>query len=201
MKNCYSVLPENYEKVFEIDAKNKKTAIFFNLISLLITVLVVIIAFLSKNIFDEAEIVTTKDLTVFAIKMLCFAVFLFVYIIVHELLHGVAYKVLTKAKLKFGISLSCAFCGVPEVFVNRKTALIALAAPLVVLGVILGVATAVFWFVDGLSYILSFVLLGLHLGGCCGDAYILILLLFKYKDKSLLINDNGPKQTIYGLKK
>lgn len=201
MKNCYEALPENYEKVFEINAKNKKTAIIFNLISLAVTVIAAVIAFLTKDILSDAEIITTKDLIEFAIKMICFAVSMLVYIIAHELLHGIAYKVMTKHKLKFGISLSCAFCGVPDVFVNKKTALIAVSAPLVVFGLIFGALTAVFWFVDGLLYILSFLLLGLHLGGCCGDIYLIYILLFKYNDESLLINDSGPKQTIYYLKK
>lgn len=201
MNNSYKELPENYEKVFEIDAKNKKTGLIFNLIAFIVMIIAVVIAFLTKNVLDEAEVITAKDLIDFSIKMICFAASMFVYVILHELLHGIAYKAMTKEKLKFGISWSCAFCGVPEVYVNRKTALIALACPLVVFTIVFGALIAIFWFTDALLYFLTVILMGMHLGGCSGDLYMLILLLFKYKSKTLLLNDDGPKQTIYDLKK
>lgn len=201
MNNSYKELPENYEKVFEVNAKDKKTGIIFNLIAFAVMIIAAVIALLTKNVLDEAEVITTKDLIEFSIKMLCFAASMFVYVILHELLHGIAYKAMTKEKLKFGISWSCAFCGVPEVYVNRKTALIALACPLVVFTIVFGALIAIFWFTDALLYFLTVILIGMHLGGCSGDIYMLILLLFKYKENTLLLNDDGPKQTIYDLKK
>ncbi len=201
MNNSYKELPENYEKIFEINAKDKKTGLIFNLIAFAVMIIAVVIALLTKNVLDEAEVITAKDLTEFSIKMLCFAASMFVYVILHEILHGIAYKAMTKEKLKFGISWSCAFCGVPEVYVNRKTALIALACPLVVFTIVFGALIAIFWFTDALLYFLTVILTGMHLGGCSGDIYMLILLLFKYKENTLLLNDDGPKQTIYDLKK
>jgi hypothetical protein len=37
----------------------------------------------------------------------------------------------------------------------------------------------------------------MHLGGCVGDDYVTLLFLFKFKDKTTLVQDTGPKQTIY----
>jgi len=37
----------------------------------------------------------------------------------------------------------------------------------------------------------------LHLGGCSGDIYITYLLLKKYRDPRTLMNDTGPKMTLY----
>lgn len=196
MKNCYYALPENYKKVYEINAKNKKTAILFTLASFVPFIITVAIALLTKDLSDVAT-VTTKDLIITGVKFLSFSVLSIVYIVLHELTHGAAYKILTGAKLKFGISLSCAFCGVPEVYVNKKTALIALASPLVLFGVLFAILSVVFWFFDPICYLLSMAFLGLHLGGCVGDIYMLCMLCFKYDDKDLLLNDDGPSQRIY----
>ena len=40
-------------------------------------------------------------------------------------------------------------------------------------------------------------ILGMHLGGCSGDAYVTLLLWTKFKDKRTLIRDTGPVQYIY----
>ncbi len=196
MENCYKELPFGYEKVFEVNAKNKKTAIIFNLVSFGVMIIAVIIALLTKKSFDD-ELITAGDITEFAIKMLCFAVSMFAYVVLHELLHGLAYKIFTKQKLKFGVSLSCAFCGVPDVYVNKKTAIMALVTPLVVFTVVFGALAVVFWFTDPLLYVLTVILLGMHLGGCSGDIFVFCVIAFKYNDKNLLMNDDGPKQTIY----
>ena len=57
--------------------------------------------------------------------------------------------------------------------------------------------TAALYFVDPLSYLLSAFLLGMHLGGCCGDIYLILTLLFRYRDPRTLVRDTGPEQTIY----
>jgi hypothetical protein len=59
-----------------------------------------------------------------------------IYVILHELTHGLLYKILTKQKLTFGLTLSVAFCGVPHIYVNKKTALLSVLAPFVVYNII-----------------------------------------------------------------
>lgn len=196
MKNCYEKLPENYKIVYEINAKNKKVGIIMNIVAALPVVLFIVIAFLTKDLSDVPA-VSAKDLLVSGFKLICLAVVMIAYIVLHELTHGAAYKILTGAKLKFGLSWSCAFCGVPEVYVNKKTALIALSAPLILFSVIFAALSVVFWFFDPLSYFLSMIMLGLHLGGCSGDIYMIYLLCFKYNSPNLLLNDDGPSQRIF----
>jgi hypothetical protein len=45
--------------------------------------------------------------------------------------------------------------------------------------------------------LLVIVLFAIHFGGCAGDLYGTLILLFKYRGKSVLMNDSGPKQTFY----
>ena len=119
------------------------------------------------------------------------------YIVLHELVHGIAYKSLTGEKLTFGMSWSCAFCGVPNIYTYRRTALISLTAPLIVFSVIFIAIAAVLYFVSPIYYLIVSFLFGLHLGGCSGDIYVTILFLTKFKDKSTLMKDTGPEQFFY----
>ena len=96
-----------------------------------------------------------------------------------------------------GLSWSCAFCGVPKVYTYRKTALIALVSPLIVFSVVLIALTVALYFVSPIYYLMSAFLFGLHLGGCCGDIYVTLLFLFKFKDKRTLMRDTGPEQFFY----
>lgn len=49
---------------------------------------------------------------------------------------------------------------------------------------------------NGIAGLILKLLFAEHFGGCSGDLYDTVLLVFKYR-KGCLINDDGPKQTIY----
>lgn len=194
-KNFERQLPEGYREVLHINAKNVKFGIIFNAIALVILVLVMIVAFIPLAL-SERESAAVAPMAML-IGYVVFIVAMIAYIVLHELVHGIAYKALTHEKLTFGLSWSCAYCGVPSLYVSRRTALIALAAPLVTFTVILLPLMAVLFFVHPYIYLACAFLFGLHLGGCAGDMYMLILLLFKYRDGSLLMRDTGPEQFLY----
>lgn len=205
MKNYETALPEGYKEIFHIDAKNKKTGLIFNLVALipLVTVLAIVIptAGVSEMLASFADMEYIQYLLKVFVPLLVFIVALIAYLVLHELTHGAVYKALTKQKLSFGLSWSCAFCGVPNIYVYRKTAIAALIAPFALFTVILVPVTVLLAYVDPLWYILSGFILGLHIGGCSGDLYMLYLLLFKYKAKTLLVRDTGPEQWLYMLEK
>lgn len=188
-------VPSNYELVYKIDAKSKKVGIIFTIVSLVILVLVMGICAIPLLFKDNIDI-TFGDMKYFYAYII-FMLSMIVYIILHELVHGIVYKVLTKEKLTFGLSWSCAFCGVPNVYCYRKTALLALVAPLIVFTLIFVPITIYLYFVDVVFYLLSAFVLGMHLGGCCGDIFMSWLLLTRFKSPKTLINDTGPAQSIY----
>lgn len=199
MKKTYETqLPQNYKEVFHIDARDKKIGLLLNLISLIPFIGVFLLLFFTaelnvERLFD-GNLDGSKWLLLFCLVLILSII---AYMVLHELVHGAVYKVLTKRKLKFGISWSCAFCGVPDVYTYRTTAFLALIAPFAVFGVIFLALTIVFAFLHPVYYALFAILLGVHLGGCCGDLYMTGLLLFKYKNKELLMRDTGPEQWIY----
>ena len=194
-KNFERDIPEGYKQVKYINAKDAKFGIIFNLIALVVLVAVMAVAIpplASNPLLDEGV-----DLTELSISMWAFVLATVVYMILHELTHGIPYKKLTGEKLTFGMSWSCAFCGVPHIYVYRKTALIAVLAPFTVFTLIFIPLTVALYFVNPIYYIFSALMLGLHLGGCSGDLYVTYLLLFKYKDEKTLMRDTGPEQYFY----
>ncbi len=200
-KNCFTELPEGYEPILEVDAiKNKKFAIGLNAVGTVLTLgvgwLLWFLRFSSRG---------EKALSCFALPLgiepiwqtelflLLFIVCMCGYMVLHELTHGAVYKILTRQKLTFGISLSCAFCGVPNVFVNRKTALLALLAPFTLFSVIF---LPIVFLAEGWLSALALLIFSVHFGGCAGDLYDTLLFLTSLRG-DVLMKDTGPKQTFY----
>ena len=129
MPNFYKELPENAKVVKTIDAKNKKTMLIFNLVAIFIMIGSILPIIILKDFTLESININPKDML---IGLAVYLIGTVIYIILHELTHGVVYKTMTKEKLTFGLTLSCAFCGVPKIYVTRKTALLSILAPFVV---------------------------------------------------------------------
>lgn len=190
MKNFERELPEGYEEVYHIDAANKKTGLILNGVAFAIVLIFIAVAFLTVRSLDFSSLEI-----IFGLSALIVSTFL--YIVLHELVHGIAYKMLTKEKLTFGITWSAAFCSVPNIFVYRKTAIIALLAPVCVFTVVFVTLSIVFYNISGVFYLLFMFLQGFNLGGASGDLYMLWIFLFKFKDKTTLMRDTGPEQFLY----
>lgn len=181
-------LPEGYKPVYEIDAKNTKTAILLNIVAFAVAGICIYLSFLIVRPTDFFDNYSFGRAVIFIVAML-------LYIVLHELVHGIAYKVLTKQKLTFGLTLSVAYCGIPDIYVYRSAALTALLAPFV-LFIPVFILPAVF-LPDAWDKFYCLILLSLHLSGCSGDIYDTLLYLFRFKDKTTLMRDTGPKQTFY----
>ena len=185
-KDYEIVLPQGYESVLTIDATDKKFALRMNLAALIPMVPAMLLAW---------RMIWNTPVAYFPQKMLGFFAALLLYVVLHELVHGVAYRVLTHRKLTFGLKLTCAYCGVPDIYCYRRTALISLLAPFTVF-TILFAALAVF-LGDTMLRACAVILLGMHLGGCSGDLYDSWLYLTRFRDPLTLMRDTGPAQTFY----
>ena len=197
-QNFEKALPSGYRQVLYINAKNAKFGIIFNLIAFVVLVIVMALAALSlgfngKLSSDILNIEYTQRLTACLIVL----VSLFAYVVLHELVHGIAYKALTGEKLTFGISWSCAFCGVPHIFTYRKTAIVSVISPFAVFTVLFIPILVSLYCFSPLYFLIAAFLFGSHLGGCSGDLYVLYLLTAKYKDPKTLMRDTGPEQFFY----
>lgn len=184
-----SELPEEYRTVNTIDAKDTKIGIILNLIALAVLAVTLVTAYFAIGASDY--VITVREI----IHGLVFFVCLISYIILHELVHGAVYKFFTRQKLTFGLTLTVAFCGVPHIYVYRKPALAAVLAPFIVFLPIF--LTFCFVLPTPFAKMLAAFMLGMHIGGCSGDLWMSGLLIFKFRDNALLVNDTGPKQTFY----
>jgi len=188
-KNFEYELPEGYEPARVIDFTDKKTAIIINAAALVIAVVIIAAAWLIIKPLDA--LFSLEALGKTAIML----VVLLAYIVLHELAHGAAYKLLTGERLKFGLTMGAAYCGMPHIYVYRRASLISLLTPFVLFSVVFGVP--LFFAADKVDAFLLAFLLANHIGGCSGDLYDTYLLLLKHKDKLTLVHDNGPTQVFY----
>lgn len=188
----YLQVPEGYVAKKVIDARDKKTVIILNIFVLLVTALAGVILYFIKP-FSFKEITGAEAKTRLIVEFILIALLLG-YMVIHELTHGVFYKIFTHEKLKFGMTLTCAFCGVPNSYVKKWPAFIACIAPLV----IYSIAFLLVFFISSDLYVifLSYVLFIVHFGGCVGDMWVCGYLLFK-SDKTTIVNDDGAKQVFY----
>lgn len=187
-KNFEKELPAGYREAYSIDAKNKKTALIMSLAALLITAVLCVASWLIVRPWEHS-------LDHLIARYLILLVVMVAYVVLHELVHGLAYKLLTGQKLTFGITFSAAYCGVPDIFVYRRTALVSLLAPFTVFSVLF-IALALL-LQDPWDRFAALIIFSIHTGGCIGDLYDTFLYLFKFRDPRTLMQDTGPKQTFW----
>lgn len=188
MKNYEKELPAGYREIYTIDAADKKTGLTLNLIGG--AIMAVLIA-LSIVVIRPGNILEGLTVLRWLVTIIVFAA----YLVLHELTHGAAYKLLTGQKLTFGLTLSVAYCGVPNIYVYRRASMIALLAPFCVFTVVFG--AAVLLLQNPWDKLFAAFILSMHLGGCVGDLYDTGLYLFRFRDPRTLMRDTGPKQTFY----
>lgn len=197
MKHFEEKLPENYRLVKTVDATKAPFAVVFNLLSLVMMVgafAVLYFAFGTDVSLIKEQFLTLPDFTKI-LALLLLVVGFIVYIVLHELVHGVVYKAFTKRKLTFGVTMTCAYCGVPDVFVYRTASLCAVLAPFVIFSI--AFIVPMFFLQNTVWFLLLAALFAMHFGGCVGDLYITVLYVFKFRDEKTLMRDTGPVQTFY----
>lgn len=194
-KRFERILPPGYREVYRLDATTSKIGLLFNLIGLAMMVAVFVVGCIPIWMRGEKIFLHYGILLLPAI--LLGVLITIPYMVLHELVHGFAYRALTGEKLKFGITRSCAFCGVPHVYTYRRTASVAVILPFLIFSILLICMTVVFFFTSSFLYFVFLTVFCCHFGGCCGDLYVFLLLHLKFRSRELLMQDTGPAQTFY----
>ncbi|MGN1373421.1 MAG: DUF3267 domain-containing protein [Candidatus Coproplasma sp.] len=189
--NYYKELPEGYKEVYCINAKKTSVGVILNLIAFAVAVVLIVCITLAK--FQLSFVIKLEEIqTLLALLALC--VSLFAYLVIHELTHGLFYKILTKQKLRFGLTLTVAYCGLKEGYVNKRTALLAVLAPLVLHSI--WMILLIIFLPANVWALMVIILFGLHVGGCVGDMWVAIMLIFRFNN-TVLTCDDGPCQRFY----
>ena len=78
---------------------------------------------------------------------------------------------------------------------DRKTAIVSTLAPFVIFNIIfLGL---IFLIPNLFIKLVLLFIFAMHFGGCIGDLWVASILIFQHRDKKMLVNDTGPKQSFY----
>ena len=183
-------MPESYREAFSIDLqKDKKLAILVNVLSIVIAVLVAVpVHFIVpiSTLFDLSQ-----GLLPYTLRFLVLLIAMVVYMVLHELVHGITMKCYGCSKVKYGFTGLYAFAGCDEYFPKLPYLVIALA-PVVVWGIVLAVLsllvpTSWFWVV----YMIQII----NLSGAAGDLYVTVR--FSRLPKDILVKDVGIGMTVY----
>ena len=191
----YLNLPEGFKEKKVIDARDKKTAIMLTTVSFVLAILAIIILIIVKK-YDFNALLENRHKMLLA-DLIFLALFV-LYIVFHELTHGIGFLIFTREKLKFGMTLTVAFCGVPSAYVKKWPAVITTLLPFTVYSVLF--LLVAFLTTNIYIEIIAILLFGFHIGGCIGDLYVATYLIFK-ADKTTIMNDDGAKQVFYAYEK
>lgn len=183
-------LPEGYREIFSVNLqKDKKMAVLINVLAL------VIAAVLGVLMHFYIPITTMFDMQAgigaYMLRFLVLMAGMIVYMILHELVHGVAMKICGTKKVKYGFTGMYAFAGSDDYYGKGSYIFIALA-PVVLWGVVLGIVNAIVpaeWF-----WVVYFIQL-CNLSGAAGDLYVTVK--FSRMPKDMLVKDVGIGMTVY----
>ena len=183
-----NTLPEGYSKYYSLDLqKEKGKMLLVNGLSALIAVAMTIPVLL----FVPVSALWSSGYAGMSSKFLAIAALMVAYIILHELVHGVAMKICGTKKVKYGFTGMYAFAGSDDYYGKGAYIFIALA-PVILWGIVLAVACALvptewFWVV----YLVQI----LNVSGASGDLFV--TLKFIRFPADILVKDHGVSMEVY----
>ena len=186
-------LPEGYSEIYSIDLqKDKKTAIIVNLLAVVIAVLLMVPMHFIVPISSVFSM--ENGLKSYIFRFCTFLVLMVLYMVLHELVHGIAMKICGTKKVKYGFTGMYAFAGSKDYYDKKSYIFIALA-PVILWGIVLAVINPLvpiewFWIV----YLLQII----NLSGAAGDLFVTVK--FSRLPKDILIQDYGVGMKVFSEK-
>lgn len=187
---AFGNLPDGYREICSVDLKkDKKAAVGVNLLALVIAA--VLVFPMNAVVPFYRSLVSQTDIKDILTKYVVLLVLMVLYVILHELVHGIAMKICGTKKVRYGFNGMYAFAGSADYY--DKTAYIFIAlAPIVLWGVVLAVVNILvpaewFWVI----YIIQV----LNLSGAAGDLYVSVK--FSRLPRDILVQDYGIGMVVY----
>lgn len=184
------VLPNGYRPIRRVDLqKDRKTAVWVNLFSLLLlaAMIVPVLFAVPFNLFDPQD----GGMAVYFARLAVLIAALLVYLVLHELVHGVFIWFFSGRMARFGFTGLYAYAG-SEAYFKKSSYLIIALAPIVVWGMVLLVLNFLvppdwFWVI--------YLIQAINISGAAGDLYVTVL--FARLPKHILVQDIGTAMTVY----
>ena len=183
-------LPEGYKQIYAVDLqKDKKIAFWINFLGLVFMAAMCLgMNFLVpiSNLFDWSA-----GEQAYWIRFGSILGLMVVYMVLHELVHGVAMKLCGTKKVKYGFTGMYAYAGSEDYYCKKAYIFIALA-PVVLWGVVLAVIN---FFVSPQWFWVIYMIQVVNLSGAAGDVFVTAK--FSQMPKDILIQDSGVGMTVY----
>lgn len=151
--------------------KNTKLAIMINLGAVLVMLPFIAVPVLVWRLSDSFA---TTGLDISLSSILIFLLGIILIMVIHEFVHGLAFKYYSKAKIKYGFTGLYAYAGCPDWFFKKREYLVIDMAPCVVLNLLMVVSL---FFVQGEVFYIIYLILAIHFSGCIGDIYVTLKLI------------------------
>ncbi|MBQ6559444.1 MAG: DUF3267 domain-containing protein [Erysipelotrichaceae bacterium] len=184
---CLTELPDGYRELKQLNLQDdKKTLLIVNGLAVALYLILFAIAFIIKP-FDLDLI--TIDLIVSLLTCVAFIV----YMVLHELTHGIAMKHFGGQRVKYGFTGLYAYAGSDADYFSAKAYIKIALAPFVLWTLFFTVLLilchkTLYWSLIFLQVT--------NISGCAGDIYVAYLV-SKYKEE-IYVRDTGLDVTIYG---
>ena len=183
-------LPEGYREICAIDLqKNKKMALFVNLLAIVIAAL---LAIPMHYVVPISSLFSMENgMQSYMFRFVGMFVLLILYMVLHELVHGIAMKMCGTKKVKYGFTGIYAYATSND-FYDKKTYIFIALAPVVLWGIILAVVNM---FVSLEWFWVVYLIQISNLSGAAGDLYVTVKFLRLPSD--ILIQDYGVGMTVF----
>ncbi|MBQ7108296.1 MAG: DUF3267 domain-containing protein [Clostridia bacterium] len=183
-------LPNGYNEIYAVDLqKNKKVALFVNMLAIIIAVLLTVPMCFVVPIFNLFSM--ESGMQNYIIRFAVLMVLIILYMLLHELVHGIAMKICGTKKVKYGFTGLYAFAGSTDYY--DKTAYIFIAlAPVVLWGIVLAVVNL---FVSDEWFWVVYIIQISNLSGAAGDLFVTVK--FSRLPSDILIQDYGVGMKVF----
>ena len=186
----YTTLPEGYREIYALDMhEDKKLAVWVNLLSLAIAAVFAVPMLFVIPWWATFDV--TDGMTGYWIKPAAMLGLTLLYLVLHELVHGIAMRICGTKKIRYGVKGVYAFAASDDYYRKKPYIFIALA-PVVLWGIVLAIVTPLVpasWF-----WVVYFVQL-MNLSGAAGDLYVTVK--FSRMPRDILIRDSGVGMVVY----
>ena len=184
------VLPEDYGEIYSLNLqKDKRAAIIINLLALAIAAVMAV----SMNFF--VPVTSFFDLSGgivrYFLRFAALIVLMVLYMVLHELVHGVAMKLCGTKRVKYGFTGLYAFAG-SEDYYDKKSYIFIALAPIVLWGTVLA---AVNFFVPTEWFWIVYMIQLINISGAAGDLFAAVK--FSRMPKNILIQDSGVSMRVF----
>ena len=195
MNTSTKTLPEGYVLSGEINLKkNKRLTITLNIIAFFVFVLIFFLlsslaALVRPDLMNTSGSITAGG---GAVGLAVVVGLTFIFMTIHELIHGFFFWVFTRSRPVFAIRLFYAYAGAPDWYIPIRQFMIVALGPLVIIGAV-GLLLILLVPISWIMFIIFFV--AMNTGGSAGDLLVFTRL-FKLSPMCLA-NDTGDVFAFY----